>query len=228
VPAVVIGGTTTKGKAVLELVNHSGAALAGAATVRLFLSSDTAADAGDVEVGALPANLKLRPGAAKRLALKLPQLPPGVPDGPYHLLAQVERPGAAAEVIATTNAFAIVAPVADLQASVVGVSGTRVPTGKRAASPATATATLRIENLGNVAARGRATVSLYAPPDATSGPRLLLAPAVPDRLNIKPGGATALRVRFTVPPGLTVDPGAILAELSADGVPFASVRPVTT
>ena len=221
-PAVVIGGAKTKGQAALQFVNRSGAVVAGEVTVALFLPADGSLDASDAPVGnAVSAKLKLAPGGRKRLAIKIAVLPV-VPSGPYYLVAQVQRLALPQEVIATPVPFAVVAPLIDLRVSspaLLARGGASVGISPGQAVPAS----LVVENAGNLLARGKAAVTLYAQP-AAGGERIRLASALPASLNLKPGGRATVRVKFLVPSGLAAGSYVLVAQLTADGIPLAVVQ----
>jgi hypothetical protein len=122
---------------------------------------------------------------------------PAVPDGTYHLMAQVTGPAGGSAVAGGMPAtLTVAAPFIDLTGSISrGIAGTLRPAAKTSA-------TLLVQNAGNIAARGPASVALFASADtaldasdAPLGTRAL-------RLNLKPGRARAYRLRFALPANL--------------------------
>jgi hypothetical protein len=218
-PVVIGGGMRIKGQAVLQLANRSGTPINGVATIRLFLSADGTFDASDRAAGDPAAvKLKLVPGAHKRVAVRLSSLPL-VPEGSYHLIAQIERAAATAETVATSATFTVVPPLVDLRAS----SPALLARGGSATAGKTASASLAVENAGNIPARGKAAVSLFAQPVA-GGERVPLASGLPVTLNLKPRGHATVRVKFIVPTGFTPGSYLLVAQLAADALPLAVVQ----
>jgi hypothetical protein len=210
-PPVVLSGSKTKAKAAVQLVNRSFRAASGPAVLRLYASTDDVINAADAPVGELRTKLKLGAGASKRLSVRLAAMP-ALPDGTYHLLAQLDRPDGGTDVVAAPGAFTVAAPSIVLR-----------PTAARFTLPPTRsgptrTMELTIENAGNVAARGQASVRVTAAIDGTP----VLA-ETPVRLNLAPGKSQTLRVRVAVPPALQGSSFTALAGLSAGSIAGAVV-----
>ena len=116
-----------------------------------------------------------------------------MPDGVYHLLAQVQAPDGTTTVAAAPDTVRIAAPFVDLRASAPVVPA-RLRAGRRA------TAVVPLDNLGNVPARGSVPVTLYASRDPVLDPGDLALGTFPLKLSLKPGAAKRFKVKF-VPPG---------------------------
>jgi hypothetical protein len=220
VPGVVIADTAINAKATLVLVNRTATALTGPAKILLKVSADSGAEP-DSEIALMRVNLKLAPGATKRLVIKVPRLISL--RGAYHLRAQLERRGAAAEAVEAAQGFTVVDPVADLRFS----PPVLVSRPASVAAGGTAIATLHVENLGNIPARGRGLVELFAEPVGGGGERVrvLFPPGNFVRLNLKSGAAVTFKFRLKVPAGLDLDLHTLVAEMTAGGIRYAIVNP---
>jgi hypothetical protein len=198
-PAVVGGMRAKKARATVAVTNTAAEVLSGRVAIRLFLSADTSLDAGDAPVMSSVRRLKLKPGQTKSLRMNIRAFP-AVPDGDYHLMAQVADPAGGGGAIVASGApvLTVAAPFVDLTGSISRgiVGGTVRPAGETSA-------TLLVQNAGNFAARGPASVALFASADTTldsNDDAPLVTRAL--RLNLKPGAARAYRLRFALPANL--------------------------
>ena len=208
-PPSVVGGAKAKAKVSVVVTNPLVSPLNGPVTVRLFVSADETLDGADTPAGTASKKLRLRLGAGKAIKVKVASFP-AVPDGVYHLLAQIQAPDGTTTVAAAPNTFQIAAPFVDLRAS-----APVAPATLRAARRATAVVPL--DNLGNVPARGTASVMLYASSDATldaATDRLL--GTFPLKLSLKPGASKRFKLKFLPPADLVASGGVyLIASLTA-------------
>lgn len=215
-PGAVIGGQT-RGTALVRVVNDGNQPSAGFASTRLVLSTDGEISDNDTTVAVLPAKmLKLRPGAGKNIKAKF--VIPSVADGNYFLLAEADFGKSILErsegnnVGSSAGAIPIAAPFLDLSASMGQVPISLVAGQK-------AQITLMVRNDGNVAAKGVVPVRVLASLDgALSGDDSVLVNLPAVKLNIKAGATKAVKLKFTVPAGITA--GSYFYIASIDNTPL--------
>jgi hypothetical protein len=163
------------------------------------MSSDTTLDASDAQAGTVTRRMKIRPGAAGTLKLKLSY--PAMPDGNYYLLAQVDPDNAVPEASDSNNVAASAATFVNF-APVVDLSGTLPRTPPALTRGRRGAVAVSVLNGGNIPAAGVLTVRLYAADgNAPSSARTLLGEVVrPAR--IKAGGRKVLKFAFVPPADL--------------------------
>jgi hypothetical protein len=213
-PDAAVSGSNLKAKALLGLVNLSAESISADGTVAMFLSSDDSFDAGDTSVGEPSAiRLQMRGYGMKRVPLRIANVPP-VPDGTYHLLARVDAGGAGAAVAATVKTIDLRPPVAALQVSTAGPAARE---GLNYVVP------VAIHNLGNMAARGPAMLSLSLD-SGDGGARAPAAATAQVKLNLKPGATLVRKIVFQLPAELSPGSSTPTVTLNVDAIPHASVR----
>lgn len=184
-------------------MNRSASTVEGPATVRLYLSLDDVVDSGDAQIFEVGTKLRIPAGGRSRIIMTVTSLPP-LPDGHYHFLAQLDRPDGGTDEIPGPFPIWIASPHVDLQAPSVKLP----PAAPKPGRPTSAS--VIIENRGNVAARGVVNVILRNADDP-NGPPIA---TIPVRINLAAGRTRTMRVRFLLDGGLPG--GAIMAELSPD------------
>lgn len=215
-PGAVIGGRT-KGTALVRVVNDGSQPSAGFASTRLVLSTDGEISDNDTTLAVLPPKmLRLRPGAGKNIKAKF--IIPAIADGNYFLLAETDFGKSILERSESNNvgssaaAIPIAAPFLDLSAS-FGQAPTSLVAGQRVQI------TLMVRNDGNVPAKGVMPVRLLASLDgALSGDDSLLVSLPAVKVNVKQGATKAVKLKFTVPSGITA--GSYFYIASIDNTPL--------
>jgi uncharacterized membrane protein len=184
-----------KSRAAVAVTNMSSDRVAGPVTIGLFLSADSTLDANDAAVMSSVRRLKLKPGRTKTVRMKVRTFP-AVADGAYHLMAQVTGPAGGGAVASGAPVLTVAAPFVDLTGSLArGIAGTLRPTGRTSA-------TLFINNAGNIPTRGPASVALFASTDTTLDANDVPLVTRALRLNLKPGSAKAYKLKFALPANL--------------------------
>jgi hypothetical protein len=147
----------------------------------------------------------LKAGARKLIKMKF--VYPNVSDGDYSLLAVVDEPNAVTESNEGNNTGATASPITirhafvDLTGSVPVVPTTPIAAGQ------TLSASILLENLGSIAARGKVTFNLFAAdPAGIAGDVPLGSKTL--SVNVKPGAAKTVRVKLVRP--ASIAPGAYL------------------
>lgn len=214
-------------------VNNAGnAAVRGDVVFRVFASTDGVLDAGDPMLVEQSRRLNLQAGRARKVPIQLRDVPPGVAQNTYRLLAQVDVTNAVVEDIEGNNTIASSGTV-PIGPAFINLTATRafVRPPVRAGRPASGL--LTVLNAGNVNAKGSATVNvLFRPVNATTGGT---AVDVPVRINIKAKKTKQLKGRIPVPANLTPGDYTVIATITtlvgiADANPgdnSATVAPVT-
>jgi uncharacterized membrane protein len=191
----------------LRLTNTGGYRYTGPVNVTVFASADASVSADDASVAtaSLP-QVSFQPGGSKRLKVKL-SFPTTLPNGAYYFVAQVaatQSETVPAET-ATVSPLQIAPAHADLAAT-FGDVPIRVDPGRDAS------ATVILQNLGNVTATGALDLGVYASTDANYDVLDQLLASVPTRtLNLKPGRSVRLRLHFTAPADLLAGSYDVLA-----------------
>ncbi|HEX8911106.1 MAG TPA: choice-of-anchor D domain-containing protein, partial [Humisphaera sp.] len=194
-PALVVGGTKkAKGTVTLRVTNGSATAVAGRLAGSLFASTDLAADGGDQIVGSVNKVLKLKPGQAKSVKVKLTFAAPAA-DGTFSVLAPLSFEGATAGQANSDRQVQIQTPRVTLAGQSVGSGGSAAFGGKvKLAVP--------VLNTGNVPAKGTMNLDLIASIDGTvsTGTSFTMATLNGVKFSAKPGQTKSVKLSFTVPP----------------------------
>jgi hypothetical protein len=212
-PASVVGGA--KGGKVSVAVGNAGTdAFAGNADVRLVASTDGTADANDTEIARQTVKLSLKPGAKPKAVKFAFNFPPGLADGSYTIIAEVDPANAVTETAENDNAAAaatpvtIAAPFIDLALAAPTGLAASVTAGKKSKL------TVPVQNLGNILAKGTATLTLAASTDGTANGAIQVATANV-KVSIKPGATKNTKVSFTVPAGFATGSYTLFVTLTA-------------
>lgn len=179
----------------VRITNTGAGVYQGPTTIDLYASSDNTYSADDTYITTQDqAKLTLRAGASKVIRIKF-DYPTGLSNGDYYLIASVNAVGTdtAAAQVATNVPVALSPATVDL--------ATSFPESSVAVTPGSnSTATVTISNVGNVAAIGTVSLSLYASNDQTldsSDELLTTLPSV--KIRLRPGKSITLHVRFAAP-----------------------------
>lgn len=197
VPPAVVGGSA--GKLAVRVTNAGVETFSGPVTVRLVASADGAVDGADAEVATRTVKLSLKPGRAKSVKFKF-TYPAGLPDGSYSLLAQVDPDGSASQTpktddVAPAGQVTIAAPFVDLAAAFPSPLAAEYRVGRKAK------VAVRLGNLGNVLAKGTATLTLTSSADDVSDAGDAVVGTATVKVKLKPAAGKAYKVSFTLPPG---------------------------
>jgi subtilase family serine protease len=195
-PVSVIGGAS--GYLKLRLTNTAGTRFTGPITITLYASSDSALSSNDASVVALTLpKVTLRAGASKVVKLKF-SYPSGVADGSYYFVASVDATGTntAPATAATAATTSIAAPTVDLSTTFGGGQSVRVTPGKGG------TATVTIQNQGNVMASGTINLDLYASTGSTLDSSAQILTSIANRtIHLRAGRSMTFHVHFVAPQG---------------------------
>jgi uncharacterized membrane protein len=179
----------------LRLSNTGGYRYTGPLGVTVYASADATVSADDASIGtASLKQVRLQPRASKRLKVKL-SFPTSLPNGAYYLVAQVTA--SESETVPAETATSSPVQIAPAHADLAATFG---DTPIRVAAGHDASATVMIQNLGNVTATGPLDLGVYASSDTLYDVLDELLAKLPTRtLNLKPGRSVRLRLHFTAP-----------------------------
>jgi uncharacterized delta-60 repeat protein len=213
VNGAVVGGT--RAQVSLTVTNDGTLRANGTSTVALYLSDNSILGVDDVRIASAPLKLSnLKPGAKRKLALRVNLPTTGFEDGTYNLFARVNDAGTLPEVndvnngVGLTAATAFAKPFIDLSLGFASLPANFTP-GKRASIG------ISVTNRGNTFANVRDVMNLLATVNGENidGTEIDLGTArVSGRL--KPGQSRIVKANVTPPatllPGSTLTPRATL------------------
>jgi subtilase family serine protease len=193
-PATIVGGTA--GSIKVLLTNTSATNFSGPLSISLYASAQTSlsSNATGIVTFELP-QLKLKAGASVTETVKF-TYPSGMPNGNYYLIASTNA--TYTNTIPSTSTAAtpvdIEAPRVDLAAYFAGGLPVAVKPGH------SSTASIVVQNMGNVTATGSFSLALYASLGEVLDPSdTLLATLLLKKISLAPGQSMTLRVRFRAP-----------------------------
>lgn len=210
-------GGSSKGKVKLKITNAGLGAASASVQVALFASADAVLDTTDTSLGSPPATkLKLGRGASKTLSLTA-NVPSSIADGNYFVLASIDSTNAAAESNEANNVAASGAPVTiahsfiDLSGAFAGKLPKAISSGKAAA------VSILVGNIGNVAATGSISISLFASADRSHGPAdTLITTITGQKIAIKPNRSHPVLAHLQTPAGLAKGNYFLIAVVNSD------------
>ena len=185
----------------VDLSNAGNADVKGDVVFRLFASVDGALDAGDPLLVEQSKRLTVKAGKTKHVALKMKDVPAGILQNTYRLVAQVDATNVVAEdnegnnVIASPEAISIGPAFVDLTATKAFV---RPPVrhGRNASL------LLTVLNSGNDTAKGTGVIRVTFTRVGETTPSAPID--VPVKINIKSQKTKQLKGKIAVPAGLAV------------------------
>ena len=215
VPPAVVGGS--RGKITVRVTNQGTEPYRGPLGVAAVASANQAAEPGTDELlNGVTRNVKLKPGKAKNFKFKF-NYPETLPEGNYFILGVVDTADSVGEsneqnnVAVSPTQVTIAPPFIDAVGTFADPAPTALVVGKRGQ------AVLAIQNAGNVPLKGKPVIRLVLSSDATvDGTDTELAmPAA--GLNLKPGRARRVRLRFKTP-AVTPGPYFLIATIDQTNV----------
>jgi hypothetical protein len=205
IPSHLLPGGQTR--IVMGLLNQGDASAAGRATVRLYASLDPALEGSDTLLASGSRTIKLKPGGHSNLTLRF-SAPATLAGSDYYLLAQVDAPAAgvdkAAGHVTISPSTVHIDPLnVDLTGAFSSIPAQPVALGEGPA--ARNKSTVRVKNVGNTLATGKASVSFYLSADATLDAGDPLLGVAAHSLHLKAGQSTTFSASVApLPPGTAV------------------------
>ena len=196
-PQDLISGERGRIPALAVNVNNAGdAAVRGQVVTRIHASADPVLDVTDVQLVEQTSRLNLQSGRGRRVPIRLRDVPAGIPQGAYYLIADVDATKAVPENndgnnwIASTQTVAIGPPFVNLTA-------TRAFMRPPVRADRNGSLTLTVLNAGNSNTRGSATVNvLFRPVSQATGGTAVDAST---RFTLRARQTRPLRIRVPVP-----------------------------
>jgi uncharacterized repeat protein (TIGR03803 family) len=204
IPALVVAGSTLKGRETLTLTPTSRAGT-GSASAAIVLSPDESAADG-VFTLATAGNVRYKAGKTKRVSLKLPKsIASSVPAGTYHLLIRLTDATGAVSTLDSGQMLNVVAPAVDLTGSFV-----KVPAAATAGRRFAVTFLVTNSSAANAPAVGVLPFDVDASPDGLVSDATVLV-AGKKRINLKPGKSVRITVTSSISTAahllVNLDPG---------------------
>jgi hypothetical protein len=195
-PTSVVGGAKGSG-AKVTITNKGTTAATGTIAIQLYASLSNTAVLGDSAL-LTTVNKKINLGVNKKITVSFPAFkwPSGV-SGNFFLVANVNATNA---IVETNYADNIGASAKSVKVAPPFIDPENVWNGKfpKIKVGAKEHLAIQLRNNGNVAAKGAATVTVYASPDANILDGTQLA-SVPAKVSIPPGKKTTTGATFTMP-----------------------------
>lgn len=210
-PAAVLGGAVARVS--VRVTNAGNEAFRGEVPLQVLASADATADDADALLLQAFPRLKLKPGQAKTVKLKVPF---SVGTGAYTVFARVDPSGTTGDLSLANNTAAAAAgvTVADPFVDLVGA----IPTVPAAAAPGQKVrVNLVVTNNGNVTASGRASLALTASADQAPDSLDAVLAAVTKKLKIAPGRSKAIGLKFRLPVDLAAGTYNVLGLVNTGG-----------
>ncbi len=212
-PAALI--PSVKKSVSIQITNTGAASAAGPINVNLYLSSDASLDNGDTLIGHVSRNIHLKPGKHSGLAVGV-SVPTSLAPGNYELIVSIDGtkagvPGSTPSIAVAPSAVQVQQPIVDLSADIIELPLKTVTPGS---SPQRAV--VRIANLGNAPARGRATVTWYLSTDtALDSSDVMIASSGAMAIHLGAHKTQDIQSLVTLPAGVPVGTYDVLAQVSA-------------
>lgn len=185
-PSVVAG---SKGKPVkFKVTNTSGATFKGTYVVTLAASSTPTIDSSSIVLAQLSKKVNLKNGKSATISINKWKYPTVI--GDYFIVVQADNGQGQIGTNATTTEVNVAAPFVDLNNQWNMVAPALVA-GKKT------TLTFKVQNIGNVAAKGTLTVQLQATTGTTlDSTAQTIATVSPVHVSIQPGKSGTVHLRF--------------------------------
>ncbi|HEX5242307.1 MAG TPA: hypothetical protein VFW23_03515 [Tepidisphaeraceae bacterium] len=198
----------------IKVTNTGDAPVAGPVALNLYLSSDASLDSGDILIGHASRKIHLKPGKHSALTVGV-NVPASLAPGNYELILSVDGSSAG---VSGANPSAAVAPTAvEVQQPVVDLSANIIELPLKMVAPGSGPqrAIVRITNLGNAPARGRATVTWYLSTDtALNSSDIMVASSGAMGIHLGAHKTQDVQSMVTLPAGVPVGTYDVLAQVS--------------
>lgn len=215
VPSTAVVGGKLAAK-VPVVVSNQGSALKGKVTVDLFADTGDTLDGNQMLLASQTQNLSLKTGKTHQFNLSTKSLPPTLPAGTYHLLAEVTDPSGDTNVVAATQTVQVVAPFVQPAATVLSVLPHTIALNRFGS------VSVSITNNGNVASSALNAV-LSPSSDGSTPVSGVTLDTLQVRAVIEPGKKRTFILRFKVPTTLAAGTYFPYLLISLDGVTTTAI-----
>jgi uncharacterized delta-60 repeat protein len=213
VPTAVVGGAA--GQLTLHLSNIGQNMASGVIQIALLATSNGTITGGDVPFATISTRVKLQAGKSTNLKLKF-KFPSNLTGGNYFIAAAVDSTNVIAETNETNN-VAVSSAQVGIGLPFVTIGGTMgVPGSLKAGKQSSAT--LSLNNSGNVTATGVVKVSFFASASQTLDQSAVAIGSTSLRVRLLPGRSGRYRLRLAVPKGFATGSKFVLAKLDASAI----------
>ena len=223
VPSAIVAGAKLSAK-VPVIITNQGNAFKGSVSVNIYADTGTSLDGSQVLVTSLSKKLSLKSGKGAVVNFNIKSLPSSLPNGSYHLLAEVVDPSGNSSLAATTQTIQVAPAFIQPVVSVGAVSPSSIAVGKSASVPIT------ITNQGNETASG-IRITLNPSEDGSVPMADIILDSLQSGLKLPPGKSKTLKLHFKITsalpagsyyPYVSVQLGGA-ATTGAGAAPFATV-----
>ena len=211
-PADLISGERGRIPGLAVSVNNAGNAdVRGDVVTRVYASVDGAFDGADLLLVEQTKRLNVKAGRARKIPIQLRDVPVGIAQNTYRLIAQVDSTQLVPEDNEGNNTIASTGTV-PIGPAFINLTATRMFVRPPARAGRGASGLLTVFNAGNTNAKGTATMNvLFRPVNATSGGT---AVDVPVRINVKAKKTKQLKGRIPVPAALPAGDYTVIATIT--------------
>lgn len=199
----------------IQIANTGDAPAAGSFNVSLYLSADASLDSSDTLIGRASRNIHLKPGKHSAVAVGV-NVPASLAPGNYELILSID--GTSAGVPSSTPSIAVAPSAVEVQQPVVDLSANIIELPLKTVTPGSGPqrAVVRIANLGNAPAKGRATVTWYLSTDtALDSSDIMIASSGAMAMHLGAHKTQDIQSMVTLPSGVPVGTYEVLAQVSA-------------
>lgn len=198
----------------IQITNTGDSPAAGPVNVNLYLSADASLDNSDTLIGHVSRNIHLKPGKRSGLAVGV-NVPAPLSPGNYELILSID--GSSAGVLGSTPSTAVAPGAVQVQQPVVDLSANIIELPLKTVTPGSSPqrAVVRIANLGNAPAKGRATVTWYLSTDtALDSSDIMIASSGSMAIHLGAHKTQDVQSLVTLPAGVPVGTYDVLAQVT--------------
>ena len=189
-PSAIVAGAKIRGNVPVGLTDN-GHDEVGNITVALFADTGTTLDGNQIPITSQQKTLAIQSGHHAVFIFKLTSLPANLPDGTYHIIAEVTDPSALTNEVATTQTITVAAPFVALAATVGPVLPASIAVGKPGSI------TVNVTNNGNINATGPLSITVAPSVSGTPIPGAVLA-TLSKSTTIKPGKTSKFAIHLAL------------------------------
>jgi hypothetical protein len=214
-PPMVVAGSKFAARVPVVITNQ-GSAIKGGVAINFYADTGTSLDGNQVLITSLKRQVSLKTGQRQAINFNIRSFPPTLPDGTYHLLAEVIDPFGATSVLATTQTVQVAAAFIEPVVSAGSVVPASIALGKSGSILVTVT------NDGNVSASG-VDVTLSPSADGVTPVAGVMLGTVRSGTKIKPSQSKRFRLHFKVTDALATGIYFPYLSISLGGVPTTGI-----
>lgn len=223
IPSSVVAGQKVNVSQHLTVTDTSTATVTGNVTAKLFLSTGTSVDSNSIQLATTTKHAKLKPHGHLQVPFKVAKLPATVPNGTYHLVAEITDPSGNTVDAPSATTISVAPPEISLSGA---FAKTPVPgkTGKTSL-------TFTVGDTGNTTATGNLAFNIDSSPDGLLSDATQITTSS-KKINIHAGKSMKITTSVMLPAGtyflvVQLDPSDAFNETSLSGTVFKTVTALT-